>query len=117
LLVLDGSGQRSSIVRIIRSAILIESEIAAINFGDGDPPFQSATLRAAKIDAAISSTRFLPSSIGARYHIRLIFAYLLFLRPGPCPVHRGVDASDCLLFSPLRDCRVPAFDSSASGLH
>ena len=113
---MDGSVQRSSIVRIIRSAILMESEIAAINFGDGDPPFQSANLRAAKIDAAISSTRFLPSSIRARYHIRLMFAYVLFA-PRICRLRRGVDALDCLLFSPLRDCRVLAFGSSASGLH
>jgi hypothetical protein len=51
---------------MIRSAIPIESEIAATNFGDGGPPFQSASLRAAKIEAAISSTRFRPSSIPAR---------------------------------------------------
>jgi hypothetical protein len=49
--------------RMIRSAIPIESEIAATNFGDGGPPFQSANLRAAKIDAAISKTRFRPSSM------------------------------------------------------
>lgn len=54
---------------MIRSAMLIESEIAATNFGDGGPPFQSANLRAAKIDAAISKTRFRPSSMFAEYHI------------------------------------------------
>lgn len=117
MLVLDGSGQRSSIVRIIRSAILIESEIAAINFGDADPPFQSASLRAAKIDAAISSTRFLPSSIGARYHIRLIFAYLLFCAPDPALCVVGLMLRTICCSPPLGDCRVPAFDSSASGLH
>jgi hypothetical protein len=47
---------------MIRSAILIESEIAATNLGAGGPPFQSANLRADKIDAAISRTRFRPSS-------------------------------------------------------
>jgi hypothetical protein len=58
--------------RMIRSAIPIESEIAARNFSDGGPPFQSDSLHAAKIDAAISETRFRPSSMHARYHIRLL---------------------------------------------
>ena len=58
----------------ILSAMRIESDTAATNFGDAGPPSQSASLRAAKIEAAIRSTLFRPSSMNGGYHVRLLFA-------------------------------------------
>ncbi len=54
-------GHRASILLRTRSAIVIASEIAASNDGEGRPS-QFASLRAARILAAISRTRFRPSS-------------------------------------------------------
>lgn len=95
---------------MIRSAILIESEIAATNLGEGGPPFQSASRRAARIDAAISSTRLRPSSMLAR------IAYSLYLRlaaNSDCeavsirtePSRKDVRAANALTSSPKRTGR------------
>jgi hypothetical protein len=72
--------------RMIRSAIPIESEIAARNFGDGGPPFQSDILRDSPTSTFACATVFFSLSL------------------------------DCSPFSPLPDCLVPTFDTFASGL-
>ena len=56
-------GQRASISLKILSASEIASAIVDSKTGEGLPS-QCATFRAAKMDAAISSTRFRPSSMG-----------------------------------------------------
>src|SRR5260370_4369602 len=57
------TGHRRSISAKISSAHLIASAMAATVAGTRFPPSQFASFRAAKIDAAMSSTRFRPSSI------------------------------------------------------
>jgi len=42
------------------------------------PPLHPESLRAARIDAAISSTRLRPSSTGGVYQFRFLFAILKF---------------------------------------
>jgi hypothetical protein len=58
---------------MIRSAIVIASAMADSNAGDGRPS-QFASLRAARMLAAISKTRLRPSSTAEIYHVRLLFA-------------------------------------------
>jgi hypothetical protein len=53
-----------SILAMIRSAIVIASAMADSNAGEGRLS-PCASFRAARMLAAISSTRFLPSSTGA----------------------------------------------------
>jgi hypothetical protein len=45
----------------MRSAMLIESDRAATNFGEGGPPLQLKSLRAVRIEAAIRSPPLRPS--------------------------------------------------------
>jgi hypothetical protein len=56
-------GHLPSILAMIRSAIEMASAMADSSAGE-DRPSQFTSLRAARILAAISSTRFLPSSMG-----------------------------------------------------
>ena len=62
-------GHRSSIRRRISSAQRIASAIAVIVAGTLAPPSYWASFRAAKIEAAIRSTRFRPSSTNQDYHL------------------------------------------------
>ena len=49
--------------------------LATASAAGDHPPLQPESFRAARIDAAIKSTRLQPSSIGeAVYHLRLLFA-------------------------------------------
>jgi hypothetical protein len=57
-------GHRRSISAKICSAHLIESAMALTVAGTRFPPSYCASFLAAKIDAAINSTRFRPSSTG-----------------------------------------------------
>jgi hypothetical protein len=69
------TGHRLSILRMIFSAVAIESAIQASIAGD-DLPSSCANHKAAKMDAAINKTRFLPSSTMVYYPLRFIFALL-----------------------------------------
>jgi hypothetical protein len=71
------AGQRLSIRAIIRSAVVIASEIAVSLAGDGLPS-HCASFRAARMLAAISRTRLRPSSICSVYHLRFPFAIEIF---------------------------------------
>jgi hypothetical protein len=66
-------GQRLSILAKIRSAVVIASAMAISLAGDGLPS-HCASFRAARMLAAISRTRFRPSSICSVYHLRFLFA-------------------------------------------
>ncbi len=76
------AGQRSSIAFMISSAHRTASAIALIVAGSLFPPSNCANFRAARILAAISSTRLRPSSTGRYYQFRFLFATPLrgFLR-------------------------------------
>src|SRR6266849_2956476 len=68
------AGHRRSISVRICSAYRIASAIALIVAGTRAGASYCASFRAARMAAAISSTRFRPSSIPAGYHIRFSFA-------------------------------------------
>ena len=68
------AGHRSSIARMICSAQRTASPIAVIVAGTLTPPSYCASLRAAKMLAAMSSTRLRPSSTGKIYQFRRLFA-------------------------------------------
>lgn len=82
-------GHRLSIFAMIRSAVAIASAMADSSAGEGRPS-QFTSLRAAKIDAAISNTRLRPSSMLStgewnltqrlRWVTSLTLPYSLFLR-------------------------------------
>ena len=75
---------------MIRSAMLIESEIAAANLGEGGPPFQSANRRADKIDAAIRRTRLRASSISRKISYSPYFRLPVNVAPQSCSSLRFV---------------------------
>jgi hypothetical protein len=74
------TGQRLSISFRISSAHLSPSAIALTVAGTLAPPSYWASFLAARIDAAIRSTRLRPSSTHEAYHIRLLFAFKPMVR-------------------------------------
>ena len=83
-------GQRSSISLRISSAQRTASEMAATVAGTRLPPSYCASLRAARILAAINNTRLRPSSTIACYTFRLWFAIEFKLCRCCCPEDAAV---------------------------
>ena len=86
----------ASIFLIIRSPIAMASAIAVSIAGHGLS--NSASLRAARMHAAISRTRFHPSFISEGYHIRFMFAHDNLRRSQP----DATDSRQLLLGGPAR---------------